>query len=159
MAATTRHSRLILIAALIAAAIAVGLATTQTADAQRPVPRPKTGGPTTVEIAGIASSLNLVGSLTQTIQVIEYQDGDDFHLRKRPGRAQVADFVVTGTGTVPAAIKSWLKDTLEGKLERRDVAINQSGVSLQCHNCFPCGLEIDSKGWRLTLATEQCTMQ
>ena len=49
----------------------------------------------TIEIEGVnAGHFKSVDGLSAEIEVIEYQDGDDLFLRKRPGRAKFGDITL-----------------------------------------------------------------
>lgn len=78
-----------------------------------------------VEIEGInAGYFKNVDGLSAEIEVIEYQDGDDLILRKRPGRAKFGDITLKKGYIVTEDLQSWWRSTIEGKQHRRNVQIH-----------------------------------
>ena len=102
------------------------------------------------------SGVTLASPITSTIEVIEYQDGDDLILHKRPGRAKVGNFSIKGTSPISSTLVRWLNDTKAGKLSRKSVSYSKNGVTHTCFEVFPCGLEANADGsWVMTLAFER----
>ena len=98
-----------------------------------------------LEIEGIkAGSFDSVENLKAKIDVVEYQDGDDRFLHKRPGRTSYEN-VTLRRGTVNSPVLwKWWSDVSAGKFKPRTVSIillSKSGKPvLQWHllGCWPC---------------------
>jgi len=77
-----------------------------------------------IEINGVTqgafSKADGFGSQTD---VIEYQDGDDIVLRKRPGRTYYPNIVLTRGYTHNDELWEWRKAVIDGKIERKSGSI------------------------------------
>lgn len=95
-----------------------------------------------IEIEGIESgAFQEVSGLSGEIDVIEYQDGDDLILRKRPGRAKYGDITLKRgyIGNTPTL--EWFESITEGKTTRRTLTItleDREGVALGSWNLVGC---------------------
>lgn len=80
-----------------------------------------------LEIAGVISSKNFefIGPITVETKVIEYQDGDDTILRKRPGRTNTMSFEVWAdiTSIEAASLFNWRNKLFNGLIERKSASI------------------------------------
>lgn len=77
-----------------------------------------------VEIEGVAAGFfKGVDGLNTEIEVIEYQDGDDLLLRKRPGRTKFGDVTLKKGHVANPELLKWWKDTVAGKVTRKTVTI------------------------------------
>jgi phage tail-like protein len=71
-----------------------------------------------VEISGVeAGYFKGVDGLSAEIEVIEYQDGDDLFLRKRPGRAKFGDVTLKKGFIVTQELQMWWCDCCDGKYD------------------------------------------
>lgn len=78
-----------------------------------------------VEIEGItAATFKSVGGLSAEIEVIEYQDGEDIILRKRPGRAKFGDVTLKKGFTLNEELLAWWQTAVQGRQQRRNVQIH-----------------------------------
>ena len=97
-----------------------------------------------VEINGVtAGSFKAVDGLSCTIEVIEYQDGEDLKLRKRPGRHKYGDITLKKGYIHNTQLEEWWNNTIQGKYDRRDISIilfdNMTNEICRwdCFECFP----------------------
>jgi len=111
-----------------------------------------------IEIEGLtAGRFKAVDGLDSETEVIEYQDGDDLILRKRPGRTKYSN-VVLKRGYADKSMEelwAWRKSVMDGKVERKSGSVvlqNDHGVEICRYNFFhawPCkwkGWDLDGKG-------------
>jgi phage tail-like protein len=100
------------------------------------------------------------------IEVIEYQDGDDLILRKRPGRLKYSNITLERPYKGATDIEQWAHQTGQREGVRRDlslVILDRSALPIRTFsllNCFPSNwtLTTNDKGGlveRLTLAVER----
>lgn len=83
-------------------------------------------------------------------EVIEYQDGDDRILRKRPGRNRVSNLVLRSALANPALddLWTWRLDVISGRFERQSGSIilaGQHGEEVDRYNilhAWPCAWRI-----------------
>ena len=77
-----------------------------------------------VEIQGVSAGyFKGVDGLNAEIEVIEFQDGDDLVLRKRPGRAKFGDVTLKKGYIVTPELQEWWKAARDGQYDRRDISI------------------------------------
>jgi phage tail-like protein len=95
-----------------------------------------------VEISGCpAGYFKGVDGLNAEIEVIEFQDGDDLFLRKRPGRAKFGDVTLKKGYIVTEDLQKWWRDCRDGKYDRRDISIHLRGNTedrVRTWNLFGC---------------------
>ena len=109
-----------------------------------------------VEIDGVTqAAFKAVEGLDSETEVIEYQDGDDLFLRKRPGRTKYSNIVLKRGYVSTDELWQWRKRVMEGKVERKSGSIvlnNDKGDEVMRYNFFeawPCkwkGFSLDGKG-------------
>ncbi|MCA9559266.1 MAG: phage tail protein [Myxococcales bacterium] len=109
-----------------------------------------------VEIDGVTTAaFKNVEGLDSETEVIEYQDGDDLFLRKRPGRTKYSNIVLKRGYVSTDELWQWRKRVMEGKVERKSGSIvlnNDKGDEVMRYNFFeawPCkwkGFSLDGKG-------------
>ncbi|MGA1792190.1 MAG: phage tail protein [bacterium] len=121
-----------------------------------------------VEIEGVTvGAFKNVEGLDSETEVIEYQDGDDLVLRKRPGRVKNSNITLkegVDLETPPAEMadrnlndffSQWRQDILEGTVEAKKGAVllyNQAGEEIMRYNIFGAwpskwkGYSLDGKG-------------
>lgn len=79
-------------------------------------------------------------------EIIEYQDGDDLFLRKRPGRNRVSNLVITSDLANPALddLWEWYRTVINGRVNRKSgsiILVGQHGEEVARYNIFhtwPC---------------------
>jgi phage tail-like protein len=111
-----------------------------------------------VEIGNIiAGRFKSVDGLDSETEVIEYQDGDDMILRKRPGRTKFSN-VVLKRGYADKGMNQlweWRKKVMDGLVERQNgsvILMNDNGEEVSRYNfenAWPCkwkGWDLDGKG-------------
>ena len=109
-----------------------------------------------VEIDGVTqAAFKAVEGLDSETEVIEYQDGDDIILRKRPGRTKYSNIVCKRGYISTDELWLWRKKVMEGKVERKSgsiILLNDNGDEVMRYNFFeawPCkwkGFTLDGKG-------------
>ena len=111
-----------------------------------------------IEIEGLtAGRFKGVDGLDSETEVVEYQDGDDLILRKRPGRTKYSN-VILKRGYADKSMEElwqWRKSVMDGKVERKSGSVvlqNDHGSEVCRYNFFhawPCkwkGWDLDGKG-------------
>lgn len=106
-----------------------------------------------VEIDGIlAGRFKAVDGLEGEIEVVEFQDGDELIVRKRPGRTRWGDITLIGGYVNNPVLFDWWTAASEGQYTRKNMSIillDQSGDPSQGEirrwNCFECW----PRAWRL----------
>jgi len=121
-----------------------------------------------VEIEGVTvGAFKNVEGLDSETEVIEYQDGDDLVLRKRPGRVKNSNITLkegVDLENPPAEMadrnlndffSNWRQDILEGTVEAKKGAVvlyNRAGEEIMRYNIFGAwpykwkGVNLDGKG-------------
>jgi len=111
-----------------------------------------------LSIDGIDEGIfNEVEGLNGTVQVIEYQNGDDPLTRKRPGRVTYGNVTLTRPYTPASDLHDRIAAMLkpDGEYKRSEVEIelvDAKGSSVKkwyCYECFPARWELttlDAKG-------------
>jgi len=109
-----------------------------------------------VEIDGVTqAAFKNVEGLDSETEVIEYQDGDDIVLRKRPGRTKYSDVTLKRGYVNTSELWDWRKKVMDGTVERKSVSIilrNDKGDEVMRYNLFECwpskwkGFSLDGKG-------------
>ncbi len=104
-----------------------------------------------VEIDGIdAGQFASVEGLQVEIEVVEYQNGDDTILRKRPGSATYTNVVLKKGYTASTVLNDWINEVRNGNYDRRAVSIvlnDNAGVEIKRWNLF----EAFPARWTLSL--------
>lgn len=109
-----------------------------------------------VEIEGVAAGFfKGVDGLEANIEVIEYQDGSDMFLRKRPGRAKYGDVTLKKGYVANPQLQDWWNAVRNGKDERKSLSIvllDNAGTEILRWNLFNCFISkwkmssLDGKG-------------
>ncbi|MCA9526239.1 MAG: phage tail protein [Myxococcales bacterium] len=93
-----------------------------------------------VEVDGIsAGAFKNVDGLSAEVSIVEYQDGNDLVLRKRPGRTKYGDITVKRGYVEDNSLFNWFMRGVEGKIERKSVSIillNSAGDEVVRYNLF-----------------------
>ncbi|MCO5186573.1 MAG: phage tail protein [Anaerolineae bacterium] len=119
-----------------------------------------------VEISGVnAGYFKSVSGLSAELEVLEFQDGDDLFLRKRPGRAKFGNVTLTKGYIVTQDLQDWWRAARNGQYDRRDVSIilkDNAGGEIRRWNlygCWPCKWETNALvGNSNTLLEETITL-
>ncbi len=109
-----------------------------------------------VEIDGVTvGAFKGAEGLDSETEVIEYQDGDDQVLRKRPGRTKYSNITLKRGYVGTDELWIWRKAVMEGKVQRKSGSIilcNDSGEEVMRYNFFEAwpakwkGFSLDGKG-------------
>ena len=112
-----------------------------------------------VEIDGVAlGDVKEVSGIESEVEVIEYRDGDDPVMHKRPGRVKYGDITLKrGFVNDPSfdPLREWYKKVLAGTTDRKSgsvIYLDRAGKEVMRYNLFeawPCrwkAPELDSKG-------------
>lgn len=109
-----------------------------------------------IEIEGVTQgAFRNVEGLDSETEVVEYQDGDDIILRKRPGRTKYSNIVLKRGYVNTDELWQWRKRVIEGKVERKSGSVilcADDGTEIMRYNFFegwPCkwkGFTLDGKG-------------
>lgn len=77
-----------------------------------------------VEIQGItAGAFKAVEGLNCEIEVLEFQDGDDIKLRKRPGRHKYGDITLKKGYIHNVQLQDWWQQIIDGQYVRKSISI------------------------------------
>lgn len=109
-----------------------------------------------IEIDGVTQgAFKAAEGLDSETEIIEYQDGDDLILRKRPGRTKYSNITLKRGYISTDELWLWRKKVMDGKVERKSGSIilcNDNGQEVMRYNFFeawPCkwkGFSLDGKG-------------
>lgn len=109
-----------------------------------------------VEIEGVTQgAFRNVEGLDSETEIVEYQDGDDLVLRKRPGRTKFSNVSLKRGYVNSDDLWQWRKKVVEGKVERKSGSVilcGDDGEEIMRYNFFeawPCkwkGFSLDGKG-------------
>lgn len=109
-----------------------------------------------VEIDGIsAGAFKNVEGLDAETEVVEYQDGEDLTLRKRPGRTKYSDIVLKKGYISSPDLWNWRQTVITGKVARKSgsvILLNDHGAEVMRYNFFEAwpkkwkGMTLDGKG-------------
>ena len=109
-----------------------------------------------VEIEGVTvGAFQEVGGLEVIVEVVEFQDGDDLRLRKRPGGTSYSNIVLKRGYTATNELWAWMETVIDGPVERKagsiillDDALNEI-LRYNFYEGWPCrwkGLVLDGLG-------------
>jgi phage tail-like protein len=109
-----------------------------------------------IEIEGVTTgAFRNVEGLDSETEVIEYQDGDDLILRKRPGRTKYSNITLKRGYINNTELWEWRKAVIEGKVQRKSGSIilcADDGAEIMRYNFFEAwpskwkGFTLDGKG-------------
>lgn len=109
-----------------------------------------------VEIEGVTQgAFRNVEGLDSETEIVEYQNGDDIILRKRPGRTKYANITLKRGYINNDELWQWRKKVIEGVIERKSGSVilcGDDGSEVMRYNFFeawPCkwkGFSLDGKG-------------
>jgi phage tail-like protein len=114
-----------------------------------------------VEIEGVTvGAFRNVEGLDSETEVVEYQDGDDIILRKRPGRTKYSNVTFKRGYVNTDELWQWRKRVIDGVVERKSGSVilcADDGSEIMRYNFFegwPCkwkGFSLDGKGNDVTV--------
>ncbi|HAN31259.1 MAG TPA: phage tail protein [Myxococcales bacterium] len=109
-----------------------------------------------IEIEGVTTgAFRNVEGLDSETEIIEYQDGDDLILRKRPGRTKYSNVTFKRGYINNTELWEWRKAVVEGKVTRKSGSIilcADNGEEIMRYNFFEAwptkwkGFTLDGKG-------------
>jgi phage tail-like protein len=109
-----------------------------------------------VEIEGVTTgAFRNVEGLDSETEIVEYQDGDDIILRKRPGRTKYSNITLKRGYVNSTDLWEWRKNVIEGKVQRKSGSVilcDDSGSEIMRYNFFEAwpskwkGFTLDGKG-------------
>ena len=109
-----------------------------------------------VEIEGVTvGAFRNVEGLDSETEIIEFQDGDDIVLRKRPGRTKYSNVTLKRGYINSDELWMWRKKVIDGVVERKSGSIilcSDDGGEVMRYNFYegwPCkwkGFSLDGKG-------------
>jgi phage tail-like protein len=109
-----------------------------------------------VEIEGVTTgAFRNVEGLDSETEIVEYQDGDDLILRKRPGRTKYSNVTLKRGYVNNTELWEWRKAVIEGKVQRKSGSIilcADDGAEIMRYNFFEAwptkwkGFTLDGKG-------------
>ncbi|HIA03553.1 MAG TPA: phage tail protein [Myxococcales bacterium] len=109
-----------------------------------------------VEIEGVTQgAFRNVEGLDSETEVVEFQDGDDVMLRKRPGRTKYSNITFKRGYINNTELWDWRKKVVEGTVERKAGSIilcGDDGSEIMRYNFFEAwpskwkGFSLDGKG-------------
>ena len=95
-----------------------------------------------VEISGVnAGNFQRVSGLSAEIEVVEFQDGDDLTIRKRPGASRFGDVTLEKGYIVTNDLLDWWTAARNGQYDRKDISIilnDNAGDPVRTWNLFGC---------------------
>lgn len=101
-----------------------------------------------VEIEGVTQgAFRNVEGLDSETEIVEYQDGDDIILRKRPGRTKYSNVTLKRGYINTDELWQWRKKVIEGKVERKSGSVilcADDGSEIMRYNFF----EAWPKAWQ-----------
>ena len=109
-----------------------------------------------LEVEGLtAGTFRNVEGLDSETEIVEYQDGDDLTLRKRPGRTKYSNIVLKRGYVSSGELWTRRKKVMDGSVGRKSGSVilcNDAGDPVMRYNFFeawPCkwkGFTLDGKG-------------
>ena len=123
-----------------------------------------------VEIEGVTvAAFQEVGGLEVSTEVVEFQDGEDLILRKRPGRTSYSNIILRRGYTATDELWLWMKAVIDGRVERKSGSVilladdASEIVRYNFYEAWPCrwkGFVLDGRGTgvaveELEIATEK----
>jgi phage tail-like protein len=114
-----------------------------------------------VEIEGVTvGAFKNVEGLDSETEVVEYQDGDDIVLRKRPGRTKYSNITLKRGYINTDELWNWRKLVIEGKVDRKSGSVilcADDGSEIMRYNFYEAwpakwkGFNLDGKGVDVTV--------
>jgi phage tail-like protein len=114
-----------------------------------------------VEIDGVVQAgFKEVEGLDSVTEVIEYKDGDDMTVHKRPGRTKYSNIILRRGFINDPAFWEWRKSVIEGRVQRKSGSIvifndaNEEVMRYNFYEAWPCswkGPKLDASGRDVTV--------
>jgi phage tail-like protein len=138
---------------LLAVIVAAGLLLTVQAQAPKQTagqsatrastPSTGTAGVTVrLEIQGLTPIPGVdVEQLKEEVEVIEYQDGNELVVRKRPGRRKSHNLVVKLQPAVAKPVRDWFQQLCSGRVDRKTISVvylDNRGTEIVRYNLSGC---------------------
>ena len=116
-----------------------------------------------IEIDGVTqAAFKAVDGLDSETEIVEYQDGSDQVLRKRPGQTRYSNIILKRGYVNTTELWQWRKSVMEGRVDRKSgsvIVCDDSGDEIMRYNFFeawPCkGRGFDLDGRVSTTAVEE----
>jgi len=93
-----------------------------------------------VEIDGVTqAAFKGVDGLDSETEIVEYQDGDDLTLRKRPGQTRYSNVILKRGYVNTDELWLWRKSVMEGRVDRKSGSIivcDDTGTEIMRYNFF-----------------------
>ncbi|MEX0761363.1 MAG: phage tail protein [Dehalococcoidia bacterium] len=93
-----------------------------------------------VEIEGVTQgAFTLVSGIESEVEVVEYRDGDDMVLRKRPGRTKYSNITLKRGYTASPELWNWFRTVVDGRVERKAgsiILLGPNGEEIERYNFF-----------------------
>ena len=109
-----------------------------------------------VEVEGVTQgAFRNVEGLDSETEIVEYQDGEDIILRKRPGRTKYSNVTLKRGYINTDELWEWRKKVIEGTVERKSGSVilcGDDGEEIMRYNFFEAwpskwkGFTLDGKG-------------
>jgi len=122
-----------------------------------------------VEIEGVTvGAFQEVGGLEVITEVVEFQDGEDLRLRKRPGRTSYSNIVLRRGYTANNELWAWMEAVVDGQVERKSgsiILLDDTANEILRYNFFegwPCrwkGLVLDGLGTGVAVEELEITIE
>jgi phage tail-like protein len=98
-----------------------------------------------IEIEGVTvGAFGAIEGMEATTEVINYADGDNMILRKRPGRTTYSNIVLKRGFTNNEELWTWYKQVIDGQVQRKAgsvIILGEDGSEIMRYNFFeswPC---------------------
>lgn len=98
-----------------------------------------------VEISGVTVAAFMeVDGLESTTEVVEFSDGDNLIVRKRPGRTEFSNIILRRGFVNSDELWQWRKTVIDGRIERKAgsiILLGDDGSEVMRYNFFeawPC---------------------
>ena len=98
-----------------------------------------------LEIEGVTQGqFTAISGLESFTEVIEFSDGGDVIVRKRPGRTHFSNIILKRGFTNTDELWTWYKAVIDGKIERKSgsvIVVGDDGSEIMRYNFFeawPC---------------------
>ncbi|GAB6097496.1 hypothetical protein JCM14469_37500 [Desulfatiferula olefinivorans] len=122
----------------------------------------------TLEVDGVVmGTFDTFSGMECETDVIEFQDGDDPLMLKRPGRVRYRNIVLTRSQLVPDAMWDWYQSVVTGTVQRKNGTViigDRDGrelVRYHFYNAWPCAFKCvalnggKTTGEEITLAVDR----
>jgi phage tail-like protein len=105
-----------------------------------------------IEIEDVrVGTIESIENLSAQLEILEYKDGDDLQIRKRPGRASYGDVTLKKGVVESSALWDWWQSLSDGKVERKKISViladEKGNETLRwvLHECWPSRWELAAR--------------